>query len=144
MDVGFGLVGVVGLSGQVISGCMFLKEQFDKMRDAPEQIRSLRARIDRLLQEMTDFRKLAEVGRDHEQSYASSESPEMALRHSLSIINELQHYVREEFAHFAGSSQGRFKDRLKALAKSPKIESFSVRLDRAMDSFQLTQHNFKM
>lgn len=137
-SIAAGVVGLVGLSGQIFSGCLFIKSFLEDVKNAPKDIAALKAELETLSAATKSFDRLVnECARDGLSIADNDYTP--ALKQCLDIINDLQTYVSSEVSKFADGK--RWRDRVKSAVKNPTIDKHLARLSRANATMQMTQNN---
>lgn len=134
-----GVAGLVGLSGQIFSGCVFIKSFLEDVRNAPKSIAALKAELETIAAAAKSFDQLVSECAPNEEQWITTEEYAPALNQCLDVINGLQKYIADEVARFAGGK--RWLDRVKSAGKNSAIEKHLARLLRASSIMQMTQNN---
>ena len=93
MDPGT-IIGVVGLTGQILQGCNYICEFFHHAKDAPDSIRDLHT-SDRNLKDIVSVVETIAKHSDQKSSPMSASSCQIAtLNECKSVIQELEAFVR--------------------------------------------------
>lgn len=129
--VAAGVVGVFGFCGQILSGCQYLTQQFEQVKDAPEYIRELKTHLEDLAWTVTTFQEQAQ---DLIEKHLDIQGDALMSRLTscLDIVNNLRQFIADEIAKFAGSSKGLWWLRMKTAGKQSKIQKHLKSVDRAI------------
>lgn len=137
-----GGVGIAGLCGQILEGCMFLSQQFQNIKTAPKNIQRLVKHISLLHACIEDFSGHATIiyGEAAErQGYVRE-----CLKRCLDDIRELEELIADPKTKFSGGSRGKWSDRIKTAWNQPTIEKCCGNIDRAMQAVQTAQNNLAL
>ena len=149
MDAAAAVVGFIGLSGQALQGCTYLREFFADAKDAPRIVRNVSDHLEVIEPALTTIHAIFSGLQDScSASLPMLQNPTPALNHCDSAIAELKAFVdRHDCLTASAPERSKLRkgwQRLGVARKSNKLKGLVVRLEQAKTSLLLVQANIDL
>jgi hypothetical protein len=137
------LAGLIGLAGQLLEGCLFVKDFLEDIKSAPQEIKTLSEEIGILSSAARSTTRLIERLKEPGLTIDQAEY-EPALRQCIRTVQilgqEVEGYVKK------GSGDGGMKwwDKMKVASKKKSLGSHIERLERAKTQIHMVQLNISL
>jgi hypothetical protein len=137
LSIAAGVAGLIGLSGQIFSGCLLAKSFLDDVKNAPKDITALKSELETLSMTAKSFERLVDGCRVLEPNMKQDSAT--VLKQCLDAVDSLKKYVETECKDGKG-----VRNRIKVAGKNSTIEKCVVKLSRLNAAMQATQNNVSM
>jgi hypothetical protein len=137
------LAGLLGLCGQILQGCLFLRDLIEGARDAPEDVRLLLSELEILSTAVNSTKDVFE--QTSQWSLAINVNAyEAALKHCLELFSTLTTRVMGDSNALNSGSRLNWWRQMGIASRKKTLESLMVRLERAKTQILLIQHNLSL
>lgn len=138
-----GAAGLVGLSGQILQGCLFAKAFFNDVKNAPDDIKRILEELE-ILQAAAEKTKLLfeEVNGSHANINEQFFDPPLTL--CFGIVTRLGKKLAEVSQKIETTKSSRWWEMMKAAARTKIINGQLVSLERAKSSLLIVQQDITM
>lgn len=137
------VAGLIGLSGQILEGCLFAKSFFDDAKHSPKDVQTI-------LNELEIVRSIAEKTRvlfeqaHNSQALVNECHYEPPLKQSFETVTRLGDKLTEVSRKMGAKGSLRWWEMMKAETRTQVMKGRLVCLERAKSSLQLVQQNMSM
>lgn len=144
--VGFAasIAGLLGLAGQILKGCLFVKEFLGDIKNAPAEVKALFNEIEILSSAITITAELLDNSKALTTSLVTAADYEPALKQCLHAVEELV----QQISHYGKKNSGerglRWLEKMKVASEKKELSFHIARLERAKTQLQMVQQNVSL
>ncbi|KAK5206634.1 hypothetical protein LTR41_007627 [Exophiala xenobiotica] len=133
MDVAGAVIGVVGLTGQILQGCTYICDFFHHAKDAPDSIQNLLTSVRNLNSVVSEIQTIAKHAHQESDTMSASSRHVAALNECKSVIQDLEAFV-SRFKTGKGTWQ-----RVSWAVYQKQLKEYTSKIDQAKSSVLMVQ-----
>lgn len=138
-----GAAGLVGLSGQILQGCLVVRGFFEDARNAPKDVQQILKELDALEATAKKTKILFDYVNISETLFEKRDF-EPALDSCLDIVTKLGKHLKEVSQQFEVKGLSRWWEMMKVSARTKVMNHQLACMERAKSQLHIVQQNIQM
>lgn len=143
LSVAGSVAGIVGVCGQILQGCLFLKNFIEDARDAPEHIRLLVIELQVLSSSVIQTRDIFERTSPYMLGI-SVDAYEPALKQCFKLLSIVTTSVTVDSKNLRNEGRMKWWYKLSVSSRKKMLETMLNQLERAKSQINLVQNNVSL